>query len=122
MKTYIKNPFLLPALIAGLGLVLAGRVTAQNFTNLYNFTGFDGAEPKGRLILSGNTLYGTAQLGGSSGNGMVFAVNTKGTGFTNLHDFAVTSTNLSGVDTNSDGTYPSAGLMLLGNTLYGTAI
>ena len=33
------------------------------------------------LILSGNTLYGTAR-GGSSGNGTVFAVNTDGTGFT----------------------------------------
>jgi uncharacterized repeat protein (TIGR03803 family) len=118
MKTYIKNPFLLPALIAGLGLILAGRVTAQNFTNLYNFTGFDGAEPKGGLILSGNTLYGTAQLGGSSGNGMVFAINTNGTGFTNLHTFTAT---LDPDYTNSDGAYPNGGLMLLGNTLCGTA-
>jgi hypothetical protein len=38
MKTYIKNLFLLPALIAGLGLIPAGRVTAQNFTNLHDFT------------------------------------------------------------------------------------
>jgi formylglycine-generating enzyme required for sulfatase activity len=29
MKTCIKNPFLLPALITGLSLILAGRVTAQ---------------------------------------------------------------------------------------------
>lgn len=32
MKTRIKNLSLQPALIAGLGLMLAGRVTAQNFT------------------------------------------------------------------------------------------
>jgi len=40
------------------------------------------------LILSGNTLYGTASRGGSYGSyggGTVFAVNTDGTGFTNLH-------------------------------------
>ena len=30
--------------------------------------------------------------GGSSGNGTVFAVNTDGTGFTNLHSFTATST------------------------------
>ena len=40
-----------------------------------------------RLILSGNTLYGTASSGGSSGDGTVFAVNTDGTGFTTLHSF-----------------------------------
>ena len=120
MKTHIKNLFLLPSLIAGLGLILAGRVTAQNFTNLYDFMGFDGAEPAAGLVLSGDTLYGTAQLGGSCGHGTVFKMNTAGTDFTNLHDFTVTSTNLSGVDTNSDGTYPN-GLILLGNTLYGTA-
>jgi uncharacterized repeat protein (TIGR03803 family) len=120
MKTQINNLFLLPALIAGLGLILAGRVTAQNFTNLHDFTGFDGAEPAAGLVLSGDTLYGTAQLGGSWGYGTVFKMNTAGTDFTNLHDFTVTSTNLSGVDTNSDGTYPN-GLILLGNTLYGTA-
>ena len=120
MKTSIKNLFLLPALIAGLGLLPAGRVTAQTFTNLYDFTGFDGAEPAAGLVLSGDTLYGTAQRGGSWGHGTVFKMNTAGTGFTNLHDFTVTSTNSSGVHTNSDGTYPN-GLILLGNTLYGTA-
>ena len=34
MKTHIKNLFLLPALIAGLGLIMVGRATAQIVTNL----------------------------------------------------------------------------------------
>src|ERR1035437_9573885 len=112
MKTNIKNLFLLPALIAGLGLIPAGRGTAQTFTNLHSFAGSpsDRARPTAGLILSGNTLYGTAFQGGSSGAGMVFTVNTDGTGFTNLHSF-----------TGSDGGYPHAGLILSGNTLYGTA-
>src|ERR1039457_3596479 len=116
MKTFIINLFLLPALIAGLGLIPAGRVTAQTFTNLHSFTllnnstNSDGAYPYAGLILSGNTLYGTATYGGSSGYGTVFAVNTNGTGFTNLHSF-----------TGSDGASPYAGLILSGNTLYGTA-
>src|SRR6266581_136289 len=74
-------------------------------------TNRDGAGPSAGLILSGNTLYGTAYEGGSGGNGTVFKVNTDGTGFTTLHSFA-------GPD---DGANPEAGLILLGNTLYGTA-
>jgi uncharacterized repeat protein (TIGR03803 family) len=94
-------------------------VTAQTFTTLHSFTALDtatsttnsdGANPHAGLILSGNTLYGTAQHGGSSGLGTVFAVNTNGTGFTNLYSFT-------GI---SDGAYPAAGLILSGNTLYGT--
>src|SRR5665213_2030719 len=126
MKTKIKNLFLLPALIAGLNLIPAGRVTAQTFTTLHTFTATDfntgtnsdGATPIGGLILSGNTLYGPAAGGGSSGNGTVFAVQTNGTGFTNLYSFTATS---GGYSTNSDGAYPRAGLILSGNTLYGTA-
>jgi uncharacterized repeat protein (TIGR03803 family) len=124
MKTYIINLFLLPALIAGLGLIPAGRVTAQTFTNLHSFTllnnstNSDGARPYAGLILSGNTLYGTAVQGGNSGNGTVFAVHTNGTGFTNLHSFTAAPGPLY---TNSDGANPYAGLILSGNTLYGTA-
>jgi uncharacterized repeat protein (TIGR03803 family) len=120
MKTYIKNLFLLPALIAGLGLIPAGRVTAQTFTNLHNFTGGSGgATPRAGLILSGATLYGTTYQNDSSGGyGTVFKVNTNGTGFTNLHTFTATSGSLY---TNSDGAYPSGELILSGNTLYGTA-
>ena len=82
MKAFIRNPFLLPALIAGLGLIRAGRVPAQTFTILHSFTATsgpgpypyytnsDGAFPNdiGRLILTNNTLYGTAAGGGSSGH------------------------------------------------------
>jgi len=119
MKTYIKKLFLLPALIAGLGLILAGRVTAQTFTTLHNFSGSGGRYPIAGLILSGNTLYGTAERGGSSGYGTVFAVNTDGTGFTILHSFTATSGSFPNY-INSDGANPVAGLILSGNTLYGT--
>jgi uncharacterized repeat protein (TIGR03803 family) len=120
MKTYIINLFLLPLLIAGLGLIPASRVTAQTFTTLHSFTATtsdypyinsDGAYPFAGLILSGNTLYGTAHGGGSLGWGTVFAVHTDGTGFTTLHNFT-------GGD---DGYGPRAGLILSSNTLYGTA-
>jgi len=121
MKTCIKNLFHLPALVAGLGLILAGRVTAQTFTTLHSFISVsDGASSYAGLItdLSGNTLYGTTGYGGGSGQGTVFKVNTDGTGFTNLHSF--TATACDGCP-NSDGASPGGGLILSGNTLYGTA-
>jgi uncharacterized repeat protein (TIGR03803 family) len=119
MKTCIKKLFLLPALLAGLGLILNGRVTAQTFTILHNFTATDpdtgtnsdGAHPLAGLILSGNTLYGTAIAGGSSNPGTVFKINTDGTGFTTLHSFTG----------GGDGIAPFAGLILSGGTLFGTA-
>src|SRR5882724_4689460 len=102
---------LLPALTVALGLILTGQGTAQTFTNLYSFTGgSDGGVPYASLVLSGNTLYGTASGGGSSGNGTVFAVNTDGSGFTNLYGFTG----------GNDGSAPYAGLILSSNTLYGT--
>ena len=108
--------------IYGCGTIFAINTDGTDFTNLYNFTAtsgtsyngtnYDGANPSGTLILSGNTLYGTAQIGGSMGLGMVFKVNTDGTGFTTLHNFA----------DGGDGAYPYAGLILSGSTLYGTTL
>src|ERR1019366_8384110 len=134
MKTSLKNLFLLPVLTV-VCLIAASQATAQTFTTLYSFTapsvnsGYsytgtnsDGATPIAGLILSGNTLYGTASAGGNGGNGTVFAVNSDGTGFTNLHSFTTEYDNEStGGPTNSDGATPIANLILSGNTLYGTA-
>jgi len=58
--------------------------------------------------LSGSTLYGTTRLGGSSGSGTVFAVNTNGTGYTVLKNF-----------TSSDGAHRSR-LDIVRSTLYST--
>jgi uncharacterized repeat protein (TIGR03803 family) len=110
----------------GCGTVFAVNTDGTGFTNLYSFTATDpntgtnsdGASPQAGLILSGNTLYGTALGGGSSGKGTVFAVNTDGTGFTTLYTFTATDPD---TGTNSDGANPRAGLILSGNTLYGTA-
>ncbi len=106
--------------MAGFGLLLPGRVTAQTFAVLHSFTAtpspahtnYDGAVPQAGLILSGKTLYGAAGSGGSSARGTVYAINTDGTGFTNLHSFAGSS----------DGVGPYGGLAVSGNTLYGTTI
>ena len=103
MKKRIKNLIHLPALIAGLALIATSPVTAQTFTNLYSFTNYfrNATAPVGGLILSGSTLYGTTLGGGTHGDGMVFAVNTDGTDFTNLHSF-----------NGNDGANPEAELIL----------
>ena len=79
MKTHIKNLFtrlggvscvawVLPALIAGLGLIPAGRVTAQTFTTLHSFTlpnnntNSDGAIPLAGLIVSDYTFMGRRMM------------------------------------------------------------
>jgi uncharacterized repeat protein (TIGR03803 family) len=125
MKNHIKCLFLVPALMAGLGLMLADRATAQTFTPLHIFTtdpspytNSDGAHPYDGLILSGNTLYGTTSVGGYSGEGAVFAIIPGEMSFTNLYSFSATA---GFAAINSDGAVPNGGLILSGDALYGTA-
>ncbi|HEY3860860.1 MAG TPA: choice-of-anchor tandem repeat GloVer-containing protein [Verrucomicrobiae bacterium] len=104
---------------SGYGAVFALDSDGTGFTNLCDFTSNTngaGSFPAPSLILSGNTLYGTAEQGGRGGNGTVFAINTDGSGFTSLHSFSALQNG-----TNRDGAYPQDGLVLEGNTLYGTA-
>jgi uncharacterized repeat protein (TIGR03803 family) len=115
---------------SGSGMVFAVNIDGTGFQVLHSFAapydlndyGFpvnsDGAEPESSLVLSGNSLYGTTYNGGVTGYGTVFEVNIDGTDFTNLHTFSTLDPNNL---TNSDGACPIGGLILTGNTLYGTA-
>jgi uncharacterized repeat protein (TIGR03803 family) len=80
-------------------------------------TNTDGARPTGGLVLDGSTLYGTTFHGGTS-NGVVFAMQTDGSGYTVLKYFS----SINGIGTNSDGAAPVAGLTLNGDTLYGVTV
>jgi uncharacterized repeat protein (TIGR03803 family) len=111
MKPRIKHPSLLLALMAGVGLITPGQAPGQTFTTLHAFSGgSDGAQPLAGLVLSSNTLYGTASTGGTSQKGTVFKVNKDGKGFATLHTFTGAA----------DGSVPYAGLVLSSNILYGT--
>jgi uncharacterized repeat protein (TIGR03803 family) len=94
------------------GAVFRVNADGTGFTNLYSFHGSDGQNPAAGLILSGDTLYGTAHGGGGTGkHGTIFKINTDGSGFAML--FAFSGTN---------GGSPSAPLVLSGNTLYGSTL
>jgi uncharacterized repeat protein (TIGR03803 family) len=103
---------------SGRGTIFKVNTNGTGFTNLHNFSGFpnDGATPEGGLLIAGKTLYGTTTFGGGADNGTVFAVNTDGTDFTNLHFFTAFSHG-----TNADGANPKSTLIVSGDTLYGTA-
>jgi len=66
MKTYIKNLFFLPALIAGLGLIPAARVTAQTFTTLTIIRSAANVILTWPTNAAGFTLQSTTNLGSSA--------------------------------------------------------
>lgn len=83
----------------------------------------DGARPQSTLVHGGGRLFGTTEYGGPAGNGTVFTINTDGTGFTRLHSFvAGGAESAAGNYTNVGGIRPRAGLVLSGDSLYGTTV
>jgi len=119
---------------AGNGTVFGINTDGSDFSIVHSFavgstidvydkyTNSDGAIPASTLILSGNTLFGTAEYGGTGASGAVFGVNIDGSDFTNLYSFSeATYEPVLALYENSDGANPVSGLVLLGNTLYGTA-
>jgi len=91
------------------GTVFKLNTDGTGYAVLKHFTGSDGQyPPHAGLLLSGSTLYGTTDKGGSSNNGTMFKMNTDGTGYTVLKHF-----------TGSDGSQPG-GLAFSGSVLYGT--
>jgi uncharacterized repeat protein (TIGR03803 family) len=79
---------------------------------LYSFTGGrDGGNPMGRLLLFYGILYGTTYTGGANHYyGTVFSITTHG-----VEKVVYSFKN------GSDGAYPTAGLVSIGQALYGTS-
>ena len=74
----------------------------------------DGRVPNGLVQGPNGNLYGTTQLGGTAGNGVVFEISTDGSLFTVLHNFG------DGTITH-DGKNPVGSLLVdPDNFLYGT--
>jgi len=94
------------------GFIYAVDSNGSNFQTLVTFNGTNGMEPGPyeRLVVSGTTLYGMANAGGASSNGLVFSVSTTGNGYKDLYDFTGNEGN---------GAAPQGSLILNGSTLYG---
>jgi uncharacterized repeat protein (TIGR03803 family) len=90
-----------------------------NMNNLHSFTGLmnggpnnDGCFPQANTpLLIGSKLYGTTTYGGNNGVGILYSMNSDGTGYNILHSFAGNA-----VD---EGGNPFYGLTAIGSTLYG---
>jgi uncharacterized repeat protein (TIGR03803 family) len=98
---------------SGVGTVFSLSLNGNNeFTVLHDFGGDvnDGRSPFGSLLLNGTTLYGTTNGGGTKSMGTVFQINTDGTNYARVHDFAGGTT---------DGANPVDNVILVNNTLYG---
>jgi uncharacterized repeat protein (TIGR03803 family) len=95
------------------GTVFTIKSDGTGFALLHSFAGTDGAQPYASLALDpSGRLFGTTAQGGAAGKGTVFAINSDGGGFAELHGFA---------DGPDDGSMPAAALILDGGTLYGTS-
>ena len=103
--------------------LLAETAHAQPFSVIYAFTNNPGpGNRNSSLILDNNTLYGTTYSAGSSSNGIVFKVNTDGSGYTVLKSFSALSDQPYQTQTNNDGAWPQAGLVLSNSILFGTTM
>ncbi|MBU4306987.1 MAG: hypothetical protein KKB32_04040, partial [Acidobacteria bacterium] len=94
------------------GTIFSIQTDGSGFTLLHSFAGGteDGANPSGDLLLIGGTLFGMTEAGGDSDYGTIFKIESTGSGFALLHEFA------GGTD---DGRRPSGSLIVSGSTLYG---
>jgi uncharacterized repeat protein (TIGR03803 family) len=82
------------------GVVFALAKDGSQFVILHDFTGStnNGIWPWGGVIQGQDgKLYGAARYGGTQDAGVVFSLNTDGTGFTNLHSFTTNA---------NEGAYP----------------
>jgi uncharacterized repeat protein (TIGR03803 family) len=95
----------------GNGTVFTVNTDGSGFRLIHNFVYTDGGDITADLLLSGDTLYGAAYQGEIGYQGALFSLSTSGAGFTNEYVF----------NGSPDGGAPKAGLLLIGNTLYGTA-
>ncbi|HEY5909463.1 MAG TPA: choice-of-anchor tandem repeat GloVer-containing protein [Verrucomicrobiae bacterium] len=93
---------------SGCGTVFALNTDGSGYSVLHQFTGGDGREPMGSLLVRDGMLFGTTYEGGTS-YGTLFRMDTNGQSLTVLHNF-----------TGNDGAYSHSGLVASGSTLYGT--
>ena len=72
----------------GKGYIYKIKNDNSGYEVLLNFDGENtGSNPCGSLIMDGTELYGVAMWGGQHDKGVIYKINTDGTGFQRLFDF-----------------------------------
>jgi uncharacterized repeat protein (TIGR03803 family) len=99
-----------------------GFIVLKTFspTDPISGTNSDGYYVRTGLASCGGTLYGTTRWGGYFGSGVVFSINTDGSGYSVIRHFSAATSNGGGGFINSDGVDPLPSLILSGGVLYGT--
>ncbi|MEO8663987.1 MAG: choice-of-anchor tandem repeat GloVer-containing protein [Ignavibacteria bacterium] len=97
------------------GVIFKTDIDGKNFQTLYHFEDGEnngtGKEPHhDAMLYFNNALYGAALYGGSNNNGVIFKINTDGSGYTPVHVFN------GGVN---DGAQPHSGVVVINNIFYG---
>jgi uncharacterized repeat protein (TIGR03803 family) len=99
---------------SGLGTVYKVNTDGSDYNVLKQFVvGSDGAHPMAKLVAYGKTLFGSTWSGGINGKGILFTVDTDGSGYAVLNNFD------GGNGANSMSPLVFAGTTLFGMTTYG---
>jgi uncharacterized repeat protein (TIGR03803 family) len=75
------------ALLIAVPVLVAAPASATTITTVHKFNNTNGSSP-GKIVVTGTgTIIGTTLLGGATGNGTIYSIDSAGT-FTSLHSFA----------------------------------
>jgi uncharacterized repeat protein (TIGR03803 family) len=94
----------------GYGVIFSIDTNGAAYKDLFDFNGINGANPQSvTLAISKNKLYGITCMGGVKDSGVIFSIDTNGSGYKDLVDLNY-----------SKGFYPYGSLTLVGNKFFGT--
>ncbi len=90
------------------GVIFEWDSTTNVYTELYDFTGTDGQDPRGGMVLNNNKLYGFTRIGGANNFGVIYELDIATNIYTKKYDMD-----------SINGKNPDGSLSFINNTFYG---